>query len=161
MLASHFSRFRGANPGLLHFVAHSHHPGPDATEAAHARYWEDSSTLVDRKWERIFGEVVPKAQAHVARLLALPEPKQIAFAPNTHEFVTRLYSCLEGTGPFRVLTSAHEFHSFRRQTRRLAETGRISLKETAGPPWESFAARFIDTRRSEPWDMVWLSHVFL
>ena len=45
MLAQHFSRFFGANPGLLHFSAHSHHPWPDATEAAQARYWTDSATL--------------------------------------------------------------------------------------------------------------------
>ena len=45
MLAGHFSRFFGANPGLLHFSAHSHHPWPDATEAAHAQYWRDSATL--------------------------------------------------------------------------------------------------------------------
>ncbi len=160
MLASHFRRFFEAEPGRLHFCAHSHHPWPDATQAAHARYWTDSNALADRKWERVFGEVVPSAQAHIARLLGLSQPAQVAFAPNTHEFVTRLYSCLEGDGPFRVLTSAHEFHSFRRQTRRLAETGRISVKEIAGPPWESFAARFIDAVRSEPWDMVWLSHVF-
>jgi len=160
VLASHFSRFFAAQPGRLHFCAHSHHPWPDATEAAHARYWTDSATLVDRKWDRVFGEVVPKAQRHAARVLGLPEPKQIAFAPSTHDFVTRLYSCLEGDGPFRILTTAHEFHSFRRQTRRLAEAGRVTVQEIEGPPWESFARRFEQASRSQPWDMVWLSHVF-
>ena len=48
MLARHFSRFFEANPGLLHFSAHSPHPWPDATEAAHARYCTDSATLVDK-----------------------------------------------------------------------------------------------------------------
>ena len=59
MLAPHFSRFFAANPGLLHFAAHSHHPWPDVTQAAHARYWEDSATLADRKWAHVFGTVVP------------------------------------------------------------------------------------------------------
>ena len=45
MLASHFSTFFEANPGLLHFCAHSHHPWPDATRAGHERYWRDSATL--------------------------------------------------------------------------------------------------------------------
>ena len=56
MLGAHFSRFRAADPRRLHFAAHSHHPWPDATEAAHARYWSDSAALADRKWERVLGE---------------------------------------------------------------------------------------------------------
>ena len=51
MLASHFARFFAADPARLHFAAHSHHPWPDATEAAHARYWDDAATRADRKWE--------------------------------------------------------------------------------------------------------------
>src|SRR5438067_2107504 len=132
VLGKHFSRFQAANPGRLHFAAHSHHPWPDATEDAHARYWSDSAALADRKWEKkVFGEVVPKAQAHVARLLRLPDPRQVAFAPNTHEFVTRLYSCFEPGRKLRVLTSGAEFHSFRRQTRRLAEAGQVTVEEIA------------------------------
>jgi kynureninase len=160
MLASHFSRFREANPGRLHFAAHSHHPWPDATQAAHARYWTDSATLADRKWERVFGEVVPHAQDHVARLLGLSDGRQVAFAPNTHEFVARIYSCFEPGRALRVLTSAHEFHSFRRQTRRLQESGRLVVEEIEGAPWDTFGERFAAAARREPWDLVWLSHVF-
>ncbi len=160
MLAAGFSRFRAANPGRLHFAAHSHHPWPDATEAAHARYWTDSATLADRKWERIFGEVVPRAQAHVARLLSLSDPRQVAFAPNTHEFVARIYSCFDPARPVRVLTSACEFHSFRRQTRRLQESGRVIVEEIPAAPWESFGERFAAAARSGAWDLVWLSQVF-
>ncbi|MEO5693385.1 MAG: aminotransferase class V-fold PLP-dependent enzyme [Usitatibacter sp.] len=160
MLARHFSRYLEANPGKLHFSAHSHHPWPDVTEAAQARYWQDSATLADHKWERVFGEVVPKAQAHIARILGLPDPALVAFAPNTHEFVTRLYSCLPQDRPLRVLTTAHEFHSFRRQTRRLLEDGRLEVTEIPGAPWETFTQRFCEAAKSQPWDMVWLSHVF-
>ncbi len=159
MLAAHFSRFFAADPGRLHFAAHSHHPWPDATEAAHARYWSDSAALADRKWERVLGEVVPKAQKHVARLLSLPDARQVAFAPNTHEFVGRIYSCFEMKRPIRVLASAHEFHSFRRQTRRLVEAGRVELEEIAEAPWDTFAERFIAALEREPRDLVWLSHV--
>ncbi|HEX5634214.1 MAG TPA: hypothetical protein VFX50_13335, partial [Gemmatimonadales bacterium] len=119
MLASGFTRFAAADPERLHFAAHSHHPWPDVTEAAHARYWSDSARLADRKWqEAVFGGAVPRAQEHVARLLRLADPRQVAFAPNTHEFVARLYSCLPADRELHVLASAHEFHSFRRQTRR-------------------------------------------
>ena len=160
MLNEFFSRFRAANPGRLHFAAHSHHPWPDATEGAHARYWSDSAALADRKWERVFGEVVPKAQDHVARLLGLSDARQVAFAPNTHEFVARIYSCLEASRPLRVLTSAHEFHSFRRQTRRLQESGRVVVEEIPAAPWETFTQRFAAAARAAPFDLVWLSHVF-
>ena len=160
MLAAHFSRFFEANPGLLHFSAHSHHPWPDATEEAHARYWRDSATLADRKWERVFGEVVPKAQAHVARILGLSDAGQVAFAANTHEFVTRIYSCIEVDRPIRVLASAHEFHSFRRQTRRMQEAGRVELTEVPGAPWDTFTERFAAAAAGGEWDLVWLSHVF-
>ena len=160
MLAEHFRHFFQSNPGLLHFAAHSHHPWPDATRAAHERYWTDAATLVDRKWERILGEVVPKAQAHVARLMHLSDPRQVAFANNTHEFVNRLYSCFEAAAPIRVLATAHEFHSFRRQTRRLVEAGRVALEEIPAEPWATFAERFEAAARSGPRDLVWLSHVF-
>ncbi len=160
MLADHFKRFFAANPGWLHFAAHSHHPWPDATESAHLRYWADAATLADRKWERVFGEIVPAAQGHVARLLGLGDARQVAFAPNTHEFVARLYSCLDWSRPVRVLASAHEFHSFRRQTRRLRETGRLTLREVPLEPWETFPERFAAEARGGNWDLVWLSHVF-
>lgn len=160
MLAAHFSRYFEANPGRLHFAAHSHHPWPDATEAAQRRCWLDAATLLDRKWEHVLGEVLPRAQGHVARLLGLSDPRQVAFAPNTHEFVARLYSCLPADRPARILTTAHEFHSFRRQTRRLAEAGRIVVEEVSGTPWETFTGRFVAAARAQPWDMVWLSHVF-
>lgn len=160
MLARHFSRFLAANPELLHFAAHSHHPWPDVSRAAHARYWEDSASLADRKWGTVFGTVVPEAQAHVARLLSLSDPRQVAFAPNTHEFVARLLSCLDGSRPVRVLASAHEFHSFRRQARRLAEMGWLELTEIALDPWPGFGERFAAAAASGDWDLVWLSHVF-
>jgi kynureninase len=159
VLAQHFRGFFESDPRRLHFAAHSHHPWPDATREAHERYWTDSITLADRKWERIFGEVVPKAQDHVARLLRLSDARQVAFAPNTHELVSRLYSCLEGTRPLRVLATAHEFHSFRRQTRRLQEAGHLVVEEIGAQPWQSFAERFVAAERASPWDMVWLSHV--
>lgn len=159
MLAAHFSRYRAANPGRLHFAAHSHHPWPDATERAHARYWTDSAHLADRKWTLILDEVIPAAQRHVARITGLSDPRQVAFAPNTHEFVTRIYSCFDAAKPLRVLTSGAEFHSFRRQTRRLQESGRLEVEEIAPEPWSTFPQRFAAAARSGPRDLVWLSHV--
>ena len=160
MLGAHFSRAREADPGRLHFAAHSHHPWPDATRAAHEQYWLDSTQLLDRKWERVLGEVLPRAQGHVARLLGLSDARQVAFAPNTHEFVARIYSCLDEGRPARVLTTAHEFHSFRRQTQRLQEAGRVDVTRIAGEPWDTFGERFTAALRGGGWDLVFLSQVF-
>jgi selenocysteine lyase/cysteine desulfurase len=60
----------------------------------------------------------------------------------------------------QVLASAHEFHSFRRQTRRMQEAGLVELTEIAGDPWATFTQRFCAAAASRDWDMVWLSHVF-
>ena len=160
MLKKHFSYFLGTNPGFLHAAAHSHHPWPDVTEAAHRQYWLISATQVDRKWQSVVDGVEERAKVHVARLIGAPAPEQIVFAPNVHEFCARLYSCLPLDRPARVLSSAHEFHSFTRQTRRLVEAGRVSWETVPADPYDSFAARFAARLASEKWDMVWLSHVF-
>jgi selenocysteine lyase/cysteine desulfurase len=158
-LSSYFSRFFESSGDWLHCTAHSHHPWPDVTRVAQLAYWDDAVRLTDRKWDKIFGEVLPEAQAHIARHLRLSRPKQIAFAPNTHEFVVRLYSCLDWRRPQRVLTTAHEFHSFERQTRRLEETGRLAVNRVPAEPHETFVNRFC-SYLSQPYDLVWLSQVF-
>lgn len=160
MLKAHYPTFLASIGDTLHVTAHSHHPWPDVTRAAHLQYWEDSARLTNRKWqEKVFGEVVPEAQAHVARHLDLREPRRIALAPNTHEFVARLYSCLDWSRRPRVLTTTSEFHSFARQTRRLEETGRLEVTRVPVEPYATFRARFAAALRA-PHDMVFLSHVF-
>ncbi len=158
-LSSHFSRFFEDCGDWLHCTAHSHHPWPDVTRAAQLAYWDDAVRLTDRKWDKILGEVLPEAQGHIARHLRLSHPHQIAFAPNTHEFVVRLYSCLDWRRPQRVLTTAHEFHSFERQTRRLEETGQLAATRVPAEPYETFVDRFC-SHLMQPYDVVWLSHVF-
>jgi selenocysteine lyase/cysteine desulfurase len=129
------------------------------TREAQLAYWEDSARLTNEKWERIFGEVVPEAQRHLAAWLRWPAPERIAFAPNTHELVARLYSCLDWSRPVRLLASGHEFTSFERQTRRLEETGRLVVSRVPAQPYETFVARFRDAL-SHGHDFVFLSHVF-
>jgi selenocysteine lyase/cysteine desulfurase len=159
MLAAHYRTFFDAIGDELHATAHSHHPWPDLTRAAHLAYWEDSARLTNRKWQaKVFGEVVPEAQRHVARILDLPDATRVAFAPNTHEFVVRLYSCLDWSRTPRVLTTANEFHSFTRQTRRLEETGRLAVTRVPVEPYATFGERFQHALTSR-FDMVFLSHV--
>ena len=118
---AHFQKFISADPKRVHFAAHSHHFWPDVTFDAHVKAWTDAATLADDKWDRFFGKLWPRAQRHVARVLRLPDPSTIAFAPNTHELVMRVLSCLPEK--IRVLTTDGEFHSFARQLSRLEEEG--------------------------------------
>jgi selenocysteine lyase/cysteine desulfurase len=160
MLKAYYRTFFDHIGDALHVTAHSHHPWPDVTRAAHLQYWEDSARLTNRKWqEKVFGEVVPEAQRHVARHLGLSDPKLVAFAPNTHEFVARLYSCLDWSRRPRVLTTTGEFHSFGRQTRRLEETGRLAVTRVPVEPYATFLARFGQALGGSH-DLVFLSQVF-
>jgi kynureninase len=157
---SYFSRFLGADPTRLHLAAHSHHGWPDVTEAAHAQAWIDGVTLADRKWDKVFGEIVPAFQRHVARRLGLSDPATIAIAPNTFDFVRRLLSCLPDDRTPRVLTSDAEFHSFTRQTVRLEEDGLIEVTRIPAEPFETFEARFSQAAAIGGFDLVFVSQVF-
>jgi len=156
----HFSRFLAADPERLHFAAHSHHFWPDVTFAAQEQCWLDAARLADRKWETVFAEVVPAAQRHVARILNLPDPATIAFGPNTHGFVIRLLSVFTPGKPIRVLTTDGEFHSFRRQIRRLEEDGLAQVTRIAVEPIATLADRLTAAAVSGGYDLVFLSHVF-
>ncbi|MFQ5776241.1 MAG: aminotransferase class V-fold PLP-dependent enzyme [Kiloniellaceae bacterium] len=159
-LKAHFRRFLDADPGRLHFAAHSHHLWPDVTFAAQEQCWRDAARLADRKWARIFGEVAPAVQQGLARVLNLARPEGIAFGPNTHGFVLRLLSCLPPGRPARVLTTDGEFHSFARQVRRLEEDGLARVARVPAEPFASFGERFAEAAARGGHDMVYFSHVF-
>lgn len=155
----HFSRFLAKHPQRLHFCAHSHHPWPDVSFEAHQKAWLDAAALMDAKWDKVFGEIIPAAQHHLARLLNLPDPATICFGANTHEFVLRLMSSIEPR-PFRILTTDSEFISFERQARRLEEAGRAEVTRVPVEPFESFSARFIEAARTGGHHLVYVSQVF-
>lgn len=159
MLKSAFSRSIGRPGAPLHFAAHSHHPWPDVTFAAQMQCWVDAAELLDRKWDKVFGEVVPAAQRHVADLLGLADPSSVVFAPNTHELVKRLLSCLPVQKP-SILTSDSEFHSFTRQVARLEEDGLVEVVRIAAEPFSSFNRRFAEAAAQRRFDLVFVSQVF-
>lgn len=146
-----FSRTLSAAPDRLHFAAHSHHLWPNASYDGQVEAWDDAARLADHKWDRVFGEVIPEAQQHIARELALPDPASIAFSPNTHDFLVRSISALPMQRP-RVLASDGEFHSFRRQSLRWHEAGRIEL--TTVP-----LDQLMQTASSSAYDLIFASHV--
>jgi selenocysteine lyase/cysteine desulfurase len=153
-----FTRFLGAAPGRLHFAAHSHHPWPDVSFEAHQQTWLDAARLVDDKWDHILGVVIPDTQSQVASILGLSDPTTLTFGPNTHGFLTRLFSCLDP--PARVLTTDAEFHSFNRQSRRWEEAGLAIVDRVPAEPFETFADRFTREARAGVHDLVYLSQVF-
>jgi kynureninase len=153
-----FSRFLDADPSRLHFAAHSHHPWPDVSYEAHRQAWVDAATLADDKWEHIFRSVIPHTRGQIAAILGIARAETITFAPNTHEFLVRLFSCFEP--PVRMLASGSEFHSFRRQSRRWEEAGLAIVDRVPAEPFETFAERFTAQARSGAHDLVYLSHTF-
>jgi selenocysteine lyase/cysteine desulfurase len=154
-----FSRALKAAPSRLHFAAHSHHLWPDASYEGHLQAWDDAARLADRKWERIFGEVIPEAQRNVAAELNLPDPNTIAFAPNTHELLVRIFSAKAGDRPLDVLTSDGEFHSFHRQSRRWEEDARLRRRIVPCEPFETFTERFLAAAHEQAADVAFVSHV--
>ena len=153
-----FARSVGAHPERLHMAAHSHHPWPDASREAQLAAWDDAAQRLDGKWDRVMGEVQPRAQAGVARELDLPDPSSVVFAPNTHQLLMSMVSGLERR-PVRVLSTDGEFHSFRRQAARWAESGRIILETVPTEPWDSFPERFRAAAEGGGHDLIFVSHV--
>lgn len=157
----HYSRFLSGHEGFLHLCAHSHHFWLDVTRDAQLEAWDDAARLSDRKWEIVLGEVLPEVQRGVAKHLGISDPSRISFASNTHEFFVRLLSCFEEKRALRILSTDSEFHSFRRQSSRLVESGELEVEIVPQFPRETFASRFVEAARKGPgFDMIFLSHVF-
>ena len=154
-----FSRALSLAPDRLHFAAHSHHLWPDASFDGHEQAWIEANRHADRKWELIFGEVIPEAQAEVARELNLPSPDSVVFTANTHDLLLRLHSGV-GRKPVRILSTDGEFHSFRRQGERWEEAGEAVITRVATEPFADFADRFVTAARSGDHDIILISQVF-
>ena len=157
-LKSEFIRFLESNPDRLHFAAHSHHPWPDVSYEAHRQAWVDAADLMDDKWEHIFGTVVPQTRQQISALLGLHRDETITFAPNTHEFLVRLFSCFQP--PVRILSTASEFHTFSRQSHRWEEEGLAIVDRVPTEPFDTFVERFSTEASSGAHDLIFLSQVF-
>jgi kynureninase len=158
-LSAAFTRFRDADPERLHFAAHSHHYWPDVTRDAHIKAWDDAARLADDKWHNVLDTVWRGVGNDLARHLGLADPATLVPAPNTHEFVNRLLSCCPTAQPPRVLTTDGEFHSFRRQSERLAEERLIALHAVAVEPFATLAGRLAAAARELAPDLVYVSQV--
>ncbi|WP_396595075.1 aminotransferase class V-fold PLP-dependent enzyme [Brevundimonas sp. R86498] len=154
-----FSRALALDPERLHFAAHSHHLWPDASFDGQVRAWVEANHFADRKWDLVFGDVVPEAQRHVAKELNLPDPDTLVFAPNTHDLLIRIFSGWE-TKPVRILTTDGEFHAFRRQAERWEESGEAVVTRVPLEPFDSFDHRFTAAAEAGGHDVIVVSQVF-
>lgn len=160
MYSKYYTRFLASNQDKQHFACHSHYYWPDVTRDAMLEYWDDSARLVDSKWETIFGEKVPATQRLISNVLNLSIPKQIVFAPNTHEFAFRLLSCFDLNAPLRIVTTDSEFYSFNRQVDRISEISNVSVTKVPQFPIEDFEERMIKEIKKQQPQLVFFSHVF-
>jgi selenocysteine lyase/cysteine desulfurase len=158
-LRPHFSRFLQAEPGRLHFAAHSHHPWPDVTRDAQLAAWDLAAAEQDAKWGSVLGGVVDECRARVARQLGLPDPATLVFSANTHDFLLRILSALDPGRPARVLTTDGEFHSLTRQLARLEEDGLVQVTRVPAEPGAACMDRLVAAARAG-FDLIWVSEVF-
>jgi len=156
-MKSHFSKFLGNRPDRLHFAAHSHHPWPDVTFQAQQQAWLDAAELMDDKWDRVFDQVMPESQRHIATRLNLSDPGAIAFAPSVHSLLMRVLSSLPS--PVLILTTDAEFHSFARQVHRLEEDGLAVVERVTAEPFSTFPERLAARAARGGHDLVYFSHV--
>lgn len=157
MFRKYYSEFLEANPNLIHMAAHSHHYWPDVAREANEESYNDAVNLIDNKWSKIIGEVVPSSQALISKMLNFSRPEDIAFASNTHEILMRLLSCFPDQ--LNVLTTDSEFHSASRQFARLEELERVSItRVSADSP--DFLQEFEKEIKSGKHNFIFLSHVF-
>lgn len=160
---SYYSHFLKGHEGKLHFAAHSHHFWPDVSRNAQLQYWDDCALLSDAKWGKVFGEIIPGVQKHIARLLNIKDHEQIALAPNTHELSLRLISLFWHQPKIRILTSSNEFYSWRRQFLRLQELPQIEVTVVDSQEFPTYRSKFLDTFKTklkDNYDLAFVSQVF-
>lgn len=137
-LRPHYSHFLDRRRDDVLMTGHSHQAWPDVSRDAHLECWDDAARLADKKWGRIFGEIIPALQRRIARRIGGDRPADLCFAQSTHELGYRLASCFPERST--VVTTDLEFHSLRRQLGRLEEEGAKIVRVEAGKP--GFSARF-------------------
>lgn len=160
MYQKYFTHFLKGHEGFQHFAAHSHYFWPDVSRDAHLQYWDDAAKMSDHKWDHIFSQVMPKAQKHIAKILNIKNSEMIAFAPNTHEFVVRILSCLDFSKPVSVLTTDSEFYSFNRQIDRVTEFSQIKIQKVPTEDFKTFEDRFIAEAKKLKPQLIFFSQVF-
>jgi kynureninase len=118
-IAQHYSRFRVSERLLL--TGHSHQAWPDIAEKGLLESFRDAALHVDDKWGRAMEKT---ERVRNALRVRLQDPDgEYAFAQSTHDLLLRFLSGLPLRERPRLVTTDSEFHSMRRQFKRLEEEG--------------------------------------
>jgi selenocysteine lyase/cysteine desulfurase len=155
-----YSGFLSATQGKQHYACHSHYFWPDCTRDAMLEYWDDSAQYVDEKWGFFFETLVPELQQRISTILNTSHPQQLVFAPNTHELLVRIMSCMDFSKPVTIVSTDSEFHSFQRQVSRMAESDAVNVVTVPTQPFDTFSSRFKAAIQANHPDMVFFSQVF-
>ncbi|HTX45576.1 MAG TPA: hypothetical protein VMD48_04820, partial [Solirubrobacteraceae bacterium] len=135
-LAPYYSRAHVSDRLLL--SGHSHQAWPDVALGGQIEAFEDATRAVDEKWELAFARADEVRDAYAGWIGETDGA--IALGASTHELVIRFLSALDLRARPRLVTTDGEFHTLRRQTRRLAEAG-LQLEVVPAEPVETLAER--------------------
>lgn len=140
VLREHYSDFldaRGAEKRIL-LTGHSHQAWPSVAREGFLEAYASAAQDVDGKWGAAM-EAADAVRGAAAAALG-GKAEQYALAPNTHELGARFLSALNLSERPRVVTTAGEFHSLRRQLDRIAEEG-IEVVRVPVAPLETLGER--------------------
>jgi selenocysteine lyase/cysteine desulfurase len=132
---------RGAKRRIL-LTGHSHQAWPAVARQGLIEAYEVAARDVDDKWDAVFA-AQDELRAHLARRLG-GQPKEYAFAQNTHELVTRWLSALPWGERKKIVTTDGEFHAAFRQLRRLAELSEVEVVFVASEPARTLSERLCE-----------------
>ena len=135
-LRAHYRHF--LREGRVLLTGHSHQAWPDVAREAALEAFDDAAAHVDDKWSRAFDAAEDVRRAIASRIAG--DPRQVALGANTHELVTRFLSAIPAGRRRHLVTSGGEFHSIRRQLRRLREEG-VAVDVVEPAPVETLAER--------------------
>jgi kynureninase len=125
----------------LLLTGHSHQAWPDVAAGAVADGVRAALELLDEKWERAFAQA-DRVRAGYRTWLHDPGA-ELALGSSTHELVLRMLSSLDLRARPRIVTTDGEFHTLRRQLRRLAEAG-LEVVRVPAAPAGTLAARLAE-----------------
>jgi len=132
---------RGAKRRIL-LTGHSHQAWPAVARQGLIEAYEVAARDVDDKWDAVFA-AQDELRTHLARRLG-GQPKEYAFAQNTHELVTRWLSALPWGERKKIVTTDGEFHAAFRQLRRLAELSEVEVVFVASEPARTLSERLCE-----------------
>lgn len=137
-LARHYSRFKVGERLLL--TGHSHQAWPDVAWDGQMQAIEDAALLVDDKWEHAFHAAAAVKQGF-AQILGDTDGLY-SLAPSTHDLIIKFLSALDYKKRRKIVTTTGEFHSLRRQLKRLGEEG-VQIVAVPFRPVSTLADRLI------------------